>query len=135
MLCPKTSAGALTLQDDVAVEELCQFTYLKKIFADLLEHHGDDRAKGCTFHSQLHDVFCNISRQVSKVFIDTCPGCIMEQQHLVPLSGLHLNITEGFGTCGQVDLIDLQSMLDHGFIFLLNYIDHGVKSLLCIPIV
>jgi hypothetical protein len=35
---------------------------------------------------------------------------------------------------GQTDIIDLQSMPDGAFKFLLNYIDHGVKKLTCIPI-
>ena len=35
---------------------------------------------------------------------------------------------------GQADIIDFQSMPDGAFKFLLNYIDHGVKKLTCIPI-
>jgi hypothetical protein len=42
--------------------------------------------------------------------------------------------THDFGTQGQVNLIDFQSMLDGDFRFLLNYIDHGVKFLFSIPL-
>jgi hypothetical protein len=101
----------------------------------MLEYHGDDHAKGRSFHSRLQDVYCNISRQVAKVFADICPGCIMEQQRMAPLAGLCPIVTEGFGTFGQVDWINFQSMPDHGFNFLLNYIDHGIKALFCVPIV
>ena len=38
-------------------------------------------------------------------------------------------VTAGFGTLGQVDLIDFQSMPDHGCNFLLNYIDHRKKAI------
>ncbi len=54
---------------------------------------------------------------------------------MAPLAGLLPIVAEGFGTCGQVDLIDFQSMPDHGFNFLLNYIDHGIKALFCVPII
>ena len=39
------------------------------------------------------------------------------------------------GQRGQVDLIDFQSMPDGNFKFFLNYIDHGIKFLISIPIV
>jgi hypothetical protein len=51
-----------------------------------------------------------------------------------PVVGIKPIITHGFGTQGQVDLIDLQSMPDGNFHFLLNYIDHGVKFLFSIPL-
>ena len=35
----------------------------------------------------------------------------------------------------RADLIGFQSMPDGSFVFLLNYIDHGVKILTCIPLV
>ena len=36
-------------------------------------------------------------------------------------------LTSGFGTRGQIDLIDLQNAPDGEFKFLLTYIDHGTK--------
>ena len=86
-------------------------------------------------HGRIAKVYANISRPVCKAFTDTCPGCIIEQQRLCPLAGLRPIVTPGFGTRGQVDLIDFQSMPDHGFNFLLNYIDHGIKPLFCVPLV
>jgi hypothetical protein len=51
-----------------------------------------------------------------------------------PVVGIKPIITHDFGTRGQVDLIDFQSMPDDDFRFLLNYIDHGVKFLFSIPL-
>jgi hypothetical protein len=51
-----------------------------------------------------------------------------------PVAGIKPIITHGFGTRGQVDLIDFQSMPDGNFCFLLNYIDQGVKFLFSIPL-
>lgn len=44
-------------------------------------------------------------------------------------------MTSGFAVCGQLDLIDLQSMSNGVFRFLLNYIDHAIKFLISLPIV
>ena len=68
------------------------------------------------------------------MFTDLCPICIQRQLRNRPITGLHPIVTHGFGTRGQVDLIDFQSMPDRSFRFLLNYIDHGVKFLFTIPI-
>ena len=43
-------------------------------------------------------------------------------------------ITEGFKVRGQVDLIDFQNTPADPFKYLLNYIDHGVKKLTCVPL-
>jgi hypothetical protein len=51
-----------------------------------------------------------------------------------PVAGIKPIITHGFGTQGQVDLIDFQSMPNGDFCFLPNYIDHGVKFLFSIPL-
>ncbi len=48
--------------------------------------------------------------------------------------GIKPIITHSFGTQGQVDLIDFQSMPNGDFRFLLNYINHGVKFLFSIPL-
>ena len=52
-----------------------------------------------------------------------------------PTPGHQPILTKGFGTRGQVDLIDFQSIKDGEFKFLLNYIDHGLKMVFSIPIV
>ena len=51
-----------------------------------------------------------------------------------PLAGLRNIITMGFGVRGQCDIINLQSMADGAFKYLLNYIDHGVKLLFSVPL-
>ena len=46
----------------------------------------------------------------------------------MPKAGHQPIITRGFGARGQIDLIDMQSMPDGPFRFIVNYTDHGVKS-------
>ena len=50
------------------------------------------------------------------------------------MAGIRNIVTLGFGQRGQIDLIDFQSMPDGVFNYLLNYIDHGVKMLISIPL-
>jgi hypothetical protein len=52
-----------------------------------------------------------------------------------PVAGIKPIITHGFGTQGQVDLINFQSMPNGNFCFLMNYINHGVKFLFSIPLI
>ena len=76
-----------------------------------------------------------IGRIFCKIFTDLCHICIQRQLRNRPITGLQPIVSHGFGTLGQLDLIDFQSMPDGSFCFLLNYIDHGVKFLFSIPIV
>jgi hypothetical protein len=63
-----------------------------------------------------------------------CPICITQMKRNWPVAGIKPIITHGFGTQGQVDLINFQSMPDGDFCFLMNYINHGVKFLFNIPL-
>jgi hypothetical protein len=68
------------------------------------------------------------------MFTDMCPICITRMKHNRPVVGIKPIITHDFGTRGQVDLINFQSMPDGDFCFLMNYIYHGVKFLFSIPL-
>ncbi len=96
--------------------------------------HGQDHAKGQTLYARLGEQFENIGRELCKMFTDMCPICITQMKHSRPVAGIKPIITHGFGTRGQVDLINFQSMPDGYFCFLPNYIDHGVKFLFSIPL-
>jgi hypothetical protein len=68
------------------------------------------------------------------MFTDVCPQCVCVLSHKKPVAGFKNIVMDGFGVCGQVDLIDFQSMLDGVFHYLLNYIDHGIKKLTSITL-
>ena len=61
--------------------------------------------------------------------MSTCPTCIgrAARKPTDKVAGHKPILTQGFGTRGQVDLIDMQSCKDGNFKFLLNYQDHGIK--------
>jgi hypothetical protein len=75
-----------------------------------------------------------VTRDVCKLFTNVCPHCVVVQSCRKPTAGIKPILTSGMGVRGQVDLIDFQSMPDGVFHYLLNYIDHGVKMLISIPL-
>eukprot|EP01082_Thalassiosira_pseudonana_P003744 g3173.t1 g3173 contig12:1561499-1563102(+) len=107
----------------------------ERVFADLKELHGIDHPKGETFYRRVAEQFDNISVSVCKLFINTCRRCCEQAKKKKPTAGVKNIVTKGFGLRGQVDLVYFQSMPDGKFKFLLNYVDHGIKKLTCIPII
>ena len=118
----------------VDVNTLKRMTYLERVYSDIQRNHVVDHSKGRTLHSRISEVFDNISKEVCKIFTDSCPLCVERQARTKPVAGLKPIITSGFGKRGQVDLIDFQSMPDGSFNFLLNYVDHGIKFVFSKPI-
>jgi hypothetical protein len=110
-------------------------SYYERVFADLKELHGIDHPKGRTFYKRVAERYDNISASVCKLFTNTCRRCCEQAKKKKPTAGVKNIVTKGFGVRGQVDLVDFQSMPDGKFKFLLNYVDHGIKKLTCIPIV
>jgi hypothetical protein len=75
-----------------------------------------------------------MGRTITKCFTSTCPLCIKRETRAKPVPGNKPILSRGFGTRGQVDLVDFQSMPIGDFKFLMNYIDHGIKFLFSIPL-
>ena len=121
--------------DIVDADLVKRITYLEKVFSELIVAHGTDHSKGRTLYARVCAVISNVPHDVCQHFTDTCPCCIEHGQRTRPMAGLRPIIMAGFNMCGQVDLIDFQSMPNGEFRFLLNYIDHGCKFLFSIPIV
>ena len=69
----------------------------------------------------------SITRAMCELYISLCPTCQGHRRAVRPKPGFSPIETSGFGTRGQVDLIDLQSIADGDFKWLLVYQDHGVK--------
>jgi hypothetical protein len=122
-------------QEAIDINFVKRITYFEHAFSDIRRAHGEDHAKGRILYGPVCEQIDNIGRIFCKMFTDLCPICIQRQLRNRPITGLQPIVTHGFGTRGQIDLIDFQSMPDGSFHFLLNYIDHGVKFLFSIPIV
>ena len=136
VLRPKKSAvEAQSLQLSAALQP--QPTYWERVFSDLYKIHKSDhcKCKGNTLAKRSKQAHDNIPRDLCKLFTDCCLSCISVMKAKKPVAGIKNIVTDGFGVRGQVDLIDFQSMPDGQFKFLLNYIDHGIKKLMSIPLV
>ena len=107
---------------------------MERLFDDILSEHGDHN-KVPTLRKKCAKRFFNISKIWVIIFCRTCPGCIQRAPKMKPVAGLRNIITLGLGVRGQVDLIDFQSMPDGAFCFLLNYVDHGIKTVFSVPLV
>ena len=133
VLRPDPAKGAVDVTT-MAPSSLQRPTYIERFFSDLWKIHKDDHCKGKTFFTRVRNTHGNVTRDVCKLFTDVCPHCIVVLSRRKPAAGIKPIITVGMGVRGQVDIIDFQSMPDGLFKYLLNYIDHGVKYLVCIPL-
>lgn len=77
--------------------------------------------------SELKRKYCNIRRQIIKVYLLLCQQCQLKKK--VKRKGLVVRpiLTSEMNSRCQVDLIDMQSELDEDFRFILNYQDHLTK--------
>jgi hypothetical protein len=69
----------------------------------------------------------SIPRWACELFTKTCPLRIQGSIRPTHKAGHCLIISLGFGSRGQIDLIERQSMPDGAFEWIMNYTDHGIK--------
>jgi hypothetical protein len=70
------------------------------------------------FFNRVRDRHGNITREVCKTFTDVCPHCIIVLSPIKPSMGIKNIVTDGFGVCGQANIIDFQSTPDGIFKYL-----------------
>jgi len=107
----------------------------ENLFDGLKEIHGHDHPKGLTMYHRVAGRYCNVPRSACKLFTETCPRCIEKVDRRSTTAGHQPILTHGFGSRGQIDLIDFQNMPDGQFKFLMNYLDHGTKIAYSSPLV
>jgi hypothetical protein len=134
ILVRRPEGGAIANAQALNLSSLIKPLYVERAFIDILAIHIINHCKSTTLLKCVADWHGNIPQEVCKMFTDCCPTCIAVLSRKKPVAGIRNIVTHGFGVCGQVDLIDFQSMADGVFKFLLNYIDHGIKKLNSIPL-
>ena len=84
--------------------------------------------KARTLHDACKVIFGKSYPQwLTDILCGTCAICICKSVRKKPKAGHQPIISKGFGSRGQIDLIDMQSMPDGLFKYILNYTDHGSK--------
>ncbi len=130
---PDDVIGVAVVDKTVNMDTVKSIIYFEVAYTEIKWDHSQDHTKRRTLYACLGEQFGKIERELCKMFTDMCPICITRMKCNRPVTRIKPIITYSFGTQGQVNLIDFQSMPDGDFCFLLNYIDHGVKFLFGIP--
>ncbi len=133
MAHPDDVIGVAVVDKTVDMDTVKRIIYIEATYTENKRAHSQDHTKGCKSYACLGEQFENIGCELCKMFTDMCPICITQIKRNWPVAGIKAIITHGFGTQGQVDLINFQSMPDGNFSLLMNYINHSVKFLFCIP--
>ena len=84
-----------------------------------LNHAGRDKMV-----KELNKKYVNISGNAIKLFKSLCEECQLRQRN--PNKGVIVKpiLSKDFNSRGQVDLLDMQSMADGQYKFIMNYQDH-----------
>jgi hypothetical protein len=131
---PDDVIGVAVVDETVDTDTVKRIIYFQAAYTEIKRAHGQDQTKGRTLYACLGEQFENIGCELCKMFINMCPICITQFKLKQPAAEIKPIIIHGFGTRGQVNLINFQSIPNGNFSFLMNYIDHGVKFLFSIPL-
>jgi hypothetical protein len=119
---------------DADIKSVVKLTYFEAAYLNINKCHLPNHTKGRTLYALVCQSYSNIGQNITKLYTETCPICIGREVGNKPPVGVRPILTIGFGTRGQVDIIDFQSLPNGEFKYLLNYIDHGIKFLFSIPL-
>jgi hypothetical protein len=109
---------------------------IEDLFSILREAHiATGHGKELALFKNVSRRYFNVSRQMCYYFANDCSTCMKMRSHMKKARSGHKPIlTVGFGSRGQVDLVDLQSSEYGGMKWLLTYCDHGTKYAATTPV-
>ena len=102
---------------------------LEEMYDVLLEVHTNLGHRGRdAMLKEVSNKYANITRQVIELFLKNCHQCILNQRRKAT-TGIVVKpiLSQEFNDRAQVDLIDMQSMSDDGYKWILVYQDHFTK--------
>ena len=112
-----------------ALDQSVVISHAGRVFEDLLKIHvAGGHCKSKTLWARVQAKHGgSIPQEVALAFVKSCPTCAIQSTRKPSSAGHKPILTRGFGTKGQIDLIDMQSCPDGKSVFLLNYQDSGTK--------
>ncbi len=91
-------------------------------------HHQISHRKVLITWKKIHQYYSNISQEMVKEYIDLCIICgTQEASRPSKMKLLKPILSKPFNDRGQVDLIDMQSINDGEYNWILHYQDHLTK--------
>lgn len=110
------------------IENYKEVSHYSAIFDAIKKEHLPMHRKRLSLFEEVKSKFADsIPLWACVAFCNLCPVCVRRQHKKKPKAGHQPIVTPGYGTRGQIDLIDFQMMPDGPYNFLLNYEDHGIK--------
>ena len=87
--------------------------------------HGGERKT----HKKLLDLYCNIPRNLVHEYIQHCERCVEKRKKSETASGVVVKplSAKDLNERGQVDIIDMQTMRDGSYRFILHYMEYLTK--------
>lgn len=84
---------------------------------------------------EVNKKYANVTRDVLNLFKEMCEECQLKKRKIAS-KGLVVKplLSKDFNSRGQVDLVDMQSMRDGDFKFILHYQDHLTKFAVLRPL-
>ena len=112
-----------TDNDDIKYFVLIEETYdiIKKAHL-ALNHAGRDKMQ-----KEINRKYANITLNCINFYKSVCEECQLKRKN--PSKGVVVKsiVSKDFNSRGQVDLVDMQSMPDGNYRFIMNYQDHLTK--------
>lgn len=118
---PSQPAVALDRKYKIVLHTENMYAHLKGV------HEASGHCKARSFETKVKVHYSRVPRWAMELICDTCPICVARVNRKPSSAGHQPILTRGFGSRGQIDLIDMQSCKDGEYKFLLNYQDHGLK--------
>jgi len=105
-----------------------KFAHFDQVFDAILQSHESvGHAKIDRTWQKVQKKYANISRQMVSIFVEMCPLCAVDKSIPSRKSVREPIMSDTFNDRGQVDLIDMQSVPDGEFRWILHYQDHLTK--------
>ena len=97
-------------------------------------HFAGNCCKGLLTFKRVQPLYYHVTKVACFALCDDCPDCLKAAEVKKPRAGGTPIITQGMNQRGQVDLVDMQSLEDPTFRWMLNYQDHAIKDVYLIPL-
>jgi len=120
----------------VGLDQCQQVLHRDNVYDNIIALHTGTEGSGKTGHPKARTfkkaVVAKYGKSVPAWATDllcaTCPVCIRQQTRKKPKAGHTPIFTPGFNSRCQIDIIDMQSMPDGPFKYILGYHCHGIKA-------